>query len=62
MNLDKHKTKMPTIDPLIRIKNFEEVSLGYDSNDAILEAERCLDCKHKPCIAACPVGIDIPGR
>jgi glutamate synthase (NADPH) small chain len=61
MNLDKHKTKMPTIDPLIRIKNFEEVSLGYDSNDAILEAERCLDCKHKPCIAACPVGIDIPG-
>jgi glutamate synthase (NADPH/NADH) small chain len=61
MNLDKHKTKMPTIDPSIRIKNFEEVSLGYDSKDAILEAERCLDCKHKPCVAACPVGIDIPG-
>lgn len=61
MNLEKQKTKMPTVDPLIRIKNFEEVSLGYDSNDAIFEAERCLECKHKPCVAACPVGIDIPG-
>lgn len=61
MNLDKTKRIMPTQDPLIRIKNFSEVSLGYDSNDAIIEANRCLECKHKPCVAACPVGIDIPG-
>lgn len=61
MNLSKQKTRMHTVDPQLRIKNFEEVSLGYDTNDAILEANRCLECKHKPCVAACPVGIDIPG-
>ncbi len=61
MNLSKQKVVMPTVDPQIRIKNFEEVSLGYDTDDAILEANRCLECKHKPCVAACPVGIDIPG-
>ena len=43
-----------------RIQNFDEVSLGYTLEQAIDEAKRCLDCKHKPCINGCPVAIDIP--
>lgn len=61
MNPSKVKTKIPTVDPFIRIKNFEEVTLGYESSDAMLEANRCIQCKTKPCVSACPVGIDIPG-
>ncbi len=45
----------------IRIQSFEEVNLGYRLEDAMLEASRCLHCKHQPCVSACPVGIDIPG-
>lgn len=44
-----------------RMHTFDEVNLGYSDEEAILEASRCLDCKHAPCIAGCPVGIDIPG-
>ncbi|MFH0796191.1 MAG: NADPH-dependent glutamate synthase [Candidatus Omnitrophota bacterium] len=43
-----------------RIKNFEEVPLGYSEEEAIREASRCLQCKKKPCVAGCPVQIDIP--
>jgi len=38
-----------------------EVAVGYTSEQAKLEAERCLQCKTAPCIAGCPVAIDIPG-
>src|SRR3989304_8724553 len=48
-------------DPKKRIKNFEEVALGYADEQAILEAERCLECKNPPCIKGCPVEVDIPG-
>ena len=52
---------MPRQPAAVRAKNFEEVALGYDEETAVLEASRCLQCKNKPCIAGCPVEIDIPG-
>ncbi len=61
INLSKTKQVMPTVDPTLRILDFEEVNLGYTEEQAILEAKRCLDCKHQPCVNGCPVGIDIPG-
>ena len=43
-----------------RIKNFDEVCLGYNEEEALLESERCLNCKHRPCVDGCPVSIKIP--
>lgn len=54
------KTKMPEQDPLVRNKNFEEVSLGYTPEMAVKEAGRCLNCKNKPCVSGCPVNVKIP--
>ncbi len=51
---------MPEQPPETRIKNFGEVALGYDETAARAEAERCLQCKARPCTAACPVGVHIP--
>ncbi len=51
---------MPAQDPGERIHNMDEVALGYTENEALAEASRCLGCRNKPCIAGCPVGIDIP--
>jgi len=48
-------------DPKVRARNFAEVTLGYSKEEALLEAERCLMCADQPCVAGCPVGIDIPG-
>ena len=48
-------------DPQARAKNFEEVACGYDLKDALRESERCMLCPDEPCIAGCPVGINIPG-
>jgi glutamate synthase (NADPH/NADH) small chain len=48
-------------DPLVRAKNFDEVCLGYNIEEAKLEAARCLQCKNPKCVAGCPVAIDIPG-
>lgn len=47
-------------DPDVRNRNFEEVCYGYDSNEAKLEASRCLNCKVPLCRKGCPVNIDIP--
>ena len=47
-------------DPAIRATNFEEVCYGYDQQEAMLEASRCLHCKRPRCVEACPVGIRIP--
>ncbi|OGF58870.1 MAG: glutamate synthase (NADPH), homotetrameric [Candidatus Fischerbacteria bacterium RBG_13_37_8] len=55
------KTPMPEQPAKERVKNFEEVPFGYSEADAIVEAQRCLQCKKAPCIAGCPVEIDIPG-
>ncbi len=57
----KTKTEMLVQDPKERINNFSEVALGYTKEEALIEASRCLDCKHKPCVSGCPVNIDIPG-
>lgn len=60
INLSTNKNPMPSLEPKVRNKIFEEVALGYDEETAIDEAKRCLNCKHKPCVNGCPVGIDIP--
>ena len=59
-NMDPKKCPMPTQDPNVRNKNFEEVALGYTAEMAVNEAKRCIHCKNKPCQTGCPVGIDIP--
>lgn len=59
-NMNPKKCPMPEQDPNVRNKNFEEVALGYTPEMAIEEAQRCLNCKHKPCVAGCPVGVKIP--
>ena len=48
-------------DPKVRAANFEEVCLGYDKEEAMAEASRCLKCKNARCVSGCPVAIDIPG-
>lgn len=59
-NMDPKKTLMPVQDPNVRRSNFEEVAMGYSEEDAIYEAQRCLHCKHQPCVSGCPVNIHIP--
>ena len=48
-------------DPKVRATNFEEVCLGYNEEEAVAEAKRCLQCKNARCMKGCPVSIDIPG-
>jgi len=60
VNTSKTKTPMPEQDPLVRNRNFYEVSTGYTEEMALEEAARCLNCKHKPCIHGCPVNVKIP--
>ena len=55
------KTPMPEQPARQRARNFEEVALGYGIEQAIAEADRCLQCKKPKCVPGCPVGIDIPG-
>lgn len=59
-NMSLKKNEMPVQDADVRNKNFSEVALGYTEEQAIDEAERCLNCKNKPCVGGCPVSIDIP--
>lgn len=59
-NMSLKKNEMPSQAPDIRNKNFKEVTLGYTKEQAIDEANRCLNCKNKPCVSGCPVTIDIP--
>jgi glutamate synthase (NADPH/NADH) small chain len=56
----RERQKQREKDPLERIKTFDEVSCPFDDQTAILEAERCLQCKNAPCIKGCPVNINIP--
>ncbi|MCH5304709.1 MAG: NADPH-dependent glutamate synthase [Ruminococcus sp.] len=58
MSLEKNE--MPSQEPDVRNKNFLEVALGYGEEVAVNEAQRCLNCKHKPCVSGCPVNIQIP--
>ena len=59
-NLDPKKCPMPSQDPHVRNKNFQEVALGYTAEMAVNEAKRCLNCPKKPCVEGCPVSIKIP--
>ena len=47
-------------DPKVRATNFEEVCLGYNEEEAVAEAKRCLNCKNAQCMKGCPVSINIP--
>ena len=58
MNPKKHE--MPSQAPEVRAHNFNEVALGYTAEIAVEEAKRCLECKNRPCVSACPVQIQIP--
>ena len=59
-NMSLKKNPIPSQDPKVRARNFDEVSLGYTEEVAIEEAMRCLNCKNMPCVGACPVNIHIP--
>ena len=59
-NLQTTKTPMPEQEANVRNGNFLEVALGYTLEQAQNEAQRCLNCKNKPCVSGCPVGIPIP--
>lgn len=58
--MEPKKHEMPTQDAKVRAKNFKEVATGYTEEVAILEANRCLECKNRPCVQGCPVNISIP--
>ena len=59
-NMNPKKNPMPTQEPKVRARNFDEVALGYDEQTAVDEALRCLNCKNMPCVTGCPVNIHIP--
>ena len=59
-NMSPVKVPMPEQDPKVRAHNFDEVTLGYTEEMAIEEAKRCLGCKTMPCVAGCPVNVQIP--
>ena len=60
MAIKPEKHEMPVQNPLERARNFKEVALGYDESVAVAEAQRCLNCKNRPCVEGCPVNIAIP--
>ena len=59
-NMSLTKNPMPSQDPNVRNKNFDEVALGYTEEQALDEAQRCLNCKNRPCMTGCPVMVHIP--
>ena len=59
-NMSLKKNPMPEQEPAVRAANFKEVALGYTRQIAMEEADRCLNCKHAPCVTGCPVNVPIP--
>ena len=59
-NMSLQKNAMPEQDAAVRAGNFKEVALGYTREIAMEEADRCLNCKHAPCVSGCPVNVPIP--
>lgn len=55
-----HKVPVREQDPKVRAHNFEEVCYGYNEEEAVEEAQRCLNCKNARCMMGCPVAINIP--
>ena len=60
MAIVPNKHPMPNQEPSVRAHNFDEVALGYTAKVAVEEAQRCLNCKNRPCVQGCPVNIHIP--
>jgi len=58
--LNLNRVPMPRQDPRVRAKNFNEVALGYTDEQALAEAERCIQCPKRGCVEGCPVDIEIP--
>ncbi|RLE60504.1 MAG: dihydropyrimidine dehydrogenase, partial [Thermoprotei archaeon] len=56
----KPRERMLKRPPEERVKDFNEVALGFTEEQAVREAARCLGCPHKPCMGGCPVGVDVP--
>lgn len=59
-DISSSRVKMAVQEPCVRNGNFDEVEKGYTYDEALMEAGRCLNCRNKPCVTACPVSIDIP--
>ena len=59
-NMSLVKNPMPSQEPDVRNKNFLEVALGYTEEQALDEAQRCLNCKNPLCVQGCPVNVHIP--
>ena len=60
MAVNPKKHEMPVQNAEERARNFDEVALGYTPEIAVAEAQRCLNCKNRPCVEGCPVNINIP--
>src|SRR4030042_7121070 len=60
VKIDLNRMPRPKQTPDERIYNFDEVAHGYQYEQALIEARRCLACPKKPCVEGCPVGVDIP--
>ena len=60
MAIQPKKQEMPVQNASVRARNFNEVALGYSAETAVIEADRCLNCKNRPCVEGCPVNISIP--
>ena len=58
--IKKRRVPVREQDAIVRVKNFDEVCYGYTMEEAMEEADRCLQCKNPGCVSACPVSIDIP--
>ncbi len=60
MAIQTKKNEMPVQNAALRARNFKEVALGYNEELAVAEAQRCLNCKNRPCVEGCPVNVSIP--
>src|SRR4030042_2505678 len=58
--INLNRVAMPHQDPVVRGRNYKEVALGYTEEMALEEAGRCIQCAKRPCVAGCPVDVDIP--
>ncbi|MDP2871702.1 MAG: NADPH-dependent glutamate synthase [Bacillota bacterium] len=58
--LDLNRVEMPRQESHVRARNFDEVALGYNAEQATHEANRCIQCPKRPCVGGCPVNVDIP--
>ncbi|WP_455789590.1 NAD(P)-binding protein, partial [Clostridium butyricum] len=63
MDMKERMIRVPVREqnPKVRATNFEEVCMGYNEEEAVKEASRCLNCKNPKCVEGCPVSINIPG-